>query len=598
MNDLKLEGKHPCPACREHFSISIDSISNKGICEKCDSSFFFVLCSYCQNIIYFNEKIFIDGYYIKCPYSICGMMNCFIWCDRCNKSFILRKPYREGSPINCVHCNKVIRKIKCPYQICSNNPIELDKDYIFGQRLSCNHINGEKMFFQKLQCYFCYKNLVWSNNKGKKYIEGQPIICPYENCGKKMNSLTCRRCNAYVVFKKGKLELGMKIKCQISQCKNVFNVCFCPLCFTLIYRDGQIIEGETIICPNIKCKISFQFINCCFCGKPNFWLDSKNLIYTPSQRVKCSCGKTFIKMKCPHCGELIVSLKGIILLGKKYNCLSCKKEFALYYCSQCETNNMVKYDENSMIKPWKCNKCYNFMPSIQCPFCFLYGKCPNKKIGTEGEVICPYKDCLKTFYYYKCFICKKDFTDKLFRATDITCIHCRQKFGNNQCPQCKTITYYIQDNEKMEVDSYTCEVCQKTVIDNKVERTLPKIDLLPVNFSEGITFIYDQPEPDENEIKIEKALVKSAIYQIDPQKIIKTKYQMMINQSIKQKTSDLVENNTKCVICMLNNKISVFVPCGHRCACYECAKTVYNKLKKCPLCRDSITDMIPKVIDD
>ena len=73
---------------------------------------------------------------------------------------------------------------------------------------------------------------------------------------------------------------------------------------------------------------------------------------------------------------------------------------------------------------------------------------------------------------------------------------------------------------------------------------------------------------------------------------------MMINQSIKQKTSDLVENNTKCVICMLNNKISVFVPCGHRCACYECAKTVYNKLKKCPLCRDSITDMIPKVIDD
>ena len=30
----------------------------------------------------------------------------------------------------------------------------------------------------------------------------------------------------------------------------------------------------------------------------------------------------------------------------------------------------------------------------------------------------------------------------------------------------------------------------------------------------------------------------------------------------------------------------------------EMYERVYNKLKKCPLCRDSITDMIPKVIDD
>ncbi len=50
-------------------------------------------------------------------------------------------------------------------------------------------------------------------------------------------------------------------------------------------------------------------------------------------------------------------------------------------------------------------------------------------------------------------------------------------------------------------------------------------------------------------------------------------------------------------MCLENPKESVFVPCGHRCMCYECAVKSYEKFKKCPLCQVTSTDILKKVYD-
>lgn len=48
---------------------------------------------------------------------------------------------------------------------------------------------------------------------------------------------------------------------------------------------------------------------------------------------------------------------------------------------------------------------------------------------------------------------------------------------------------------------------------------------------------------------------------------------------------------------MYNLKESVFVPCGHRCACYDCAIQTFKNFKKCPVCQTESTDILKKVYD-
>jgi hypothetical protein len=44
----------------------------------------------------------------------------------------------------------------------------------------------------------------------------------------------------------------------------------------------------------------------------------------------------------------------------------------------------------------------------------------------------------------------------------------------------------------------------------------------------------------------------------------------------------------ECVVCLEAKAIMAAVPCGHKCACQECAKL----LKKCPLCRTDVTNFL------
>ena len=53
-------------------------------------------------------------------------------------------------------------------------------------------------------------------------------------------------------------------------------------------------------------------------------------------------------------------------------------------------------------------------------------------------------------------------------------------------------------------------------------------------------------------------------------------------------------NGIECVVCTEPIQARIgFVPCGHTNCCMKCAQTIGNTDKKCPVCRESITKLMP-----
>lgn len=52
--------------------------------------------------------------------------------------------------------------------------------------------------------------------------------------------------------------------------------------------------------------------------------------------------------------------------------------------------------------------------------------------------------------------------------------------------------------------------------------------------------------------------------------------------------------SSDCVVCLSNEKDTVFVPCGHYYCCLECS----TRLKDCPICRTRILQKINKSLMD
>ena len=52
------------------------------------------------------------------------------------------------------------------------------------------------------------------------------------------------------------------------------------------------------------------------------------------------------------------------------------------------------------------------------------------------------------------------------------------------------------------------------------------------------------------------------------------------------------EEDTDCVICMDNQKDTVFGPCGHFNCCRTCADHILKTTSKCPMCRSVLTFII------
>jgi len=52
----------------------------------------------------------------------------------------------------------------------------------------------------------------------------------------------------------------------------------------------------------------------------------------------------------------------------------------------------------------------------------------------------------------------------------------------------------------------------------------------------------------------------------------------------------------KCVICLIDQRSTLFVPCGHLACCADCADILTSKDAKCPICRSKLQRVIKNVV--
>jgi len=48
----------------------------------------------------------------------------------------------------------------------------------------------------------------------------------------------------------------------------------------------------------------------------------------------------------------------------------------------------------------------------------------------------------------------------------------------------------------------------------------------------------------------------------------------------------------ECCVCLNENPMCGFIPCGHCCACEECGKDIMKESRQCPICRQQCTGIL------
>ena len=553
-------------------------------------------CPECNQIIFFN-KIEYDGYNIFCPYISCHATTCSVKCTKCNKKIFFNTKYKyyQGDEVECKECKFSFKKVKCPCLDCPKS-FELPIDYCEGNQLKCDHDGkggSAPLYFQKLGCWYCGRHCVWNNSKGKVYIEGQEIQCPYKECGNVTNKIVCPKCKQMTPIVKANLEMGKKINCLMKNCNTTYNIYFCPFCKKSGYGDGSPIAGKKITCQN--CDKSFYFVNCFYCKQINFWKEPKK--YIPCQTIVCNndyCNKTSALIQCPFCQKVNHFTKGVFGLGKEYACsyTQCKKEFTILYCGNCNMTQ-IKSPTLSPDVLFTCDICKKYMPTVQCPSCMKFCSPNNNgmKLKNCSIIKCPYSSCGKIFYYYICPFCKHDFNSNTYSNLNIKCPFkkCNKSFSYFICKNCNNENYKRSNEDSMEVDTEEmfCENCkEKNSIANSPENN-NFIEVKKANIVQGEKYIFDKPEEDPYDRRIIDNLIKTKIYDI------------MINK-INDEDEENKENKL-CVICMTNPIEWILAPCGHKCLCSgpNCGQVYKNNPgKNCPICKEKIIGILEKVIDD
>ena len=589
-----LDKETQCPICNQLiiFNVKSEDIS----CNNCKKNFMYKFCPECNQIIFFN-KIEYDGYNIFCPYISCHATTCSVKCTKCNKKIFFNTKYKyyQGDEVECKECKFSFKKVKCPCLDCPKS-FELPIDYCEGNQLKCDHDGkggSAPLYFQKLGCWYCGRHCVWNNSKGKVYIEGQEIQCPYKECGNVTNKIVCPKCKQMTPIVKANLEMGKKINCLMKNCNTTYNIYFCPFCKKSGYGDGSPIAGKKITCQN--CDKSFYFVNCFYCKQINFWKEPKK--YIPCQTIVCNndyCNKTSALIQCPFCQKVNHFTKGVFGLGKEYSCsyTQCKKEFTILYCGNCNMTQ-IKSPTLSPDVLFTCDICKKYMPTVQCPSCMKFCSPNNNgmKLKNCSIIKCPYSSCGKIFYYYICPFCKHDFNSNTYSNLNIKCPFkkCNKSFSYFICKNCNNENYKRSNEDSMEVDTEEmfCENCkEKNSIANSPENN-NFIEVKKANIVQGEKYIFDKPEEDPYDRRIIDNLIKTKIYDI------------MINK-INDEDEDNKENKL-CVICMTNPIEWILAPCGHKCLCSgpNCGQVYKNNPgRNCPICKEKIIGILEKVIDD
>lgn len=65
-----------------------------------------------------------------------------------------------------------------------------------------------------------------------------------------------------------------------------------------------------------------------------------------------------------------------------------------------------------------------------------------------------------------------------------------------------------------------------------------------------------------------------------------------MNNILESNSTDNSDSNTICICCMKNQRETTFNPCGHVCCCMLCSIKIFQRDKKCPLCRKDCQNFI------
>ena len=614
-----------CPQCSETVinlqnsseaeSSIINMEFNSIICKKCETKFCFILCAYCENFIYMKihpkaaKYNGLNGFNIKCPYKSCEKEFYFSECFKCHRSQKIKNYFKEGDIITCTYedCKCKYIQFYCPVKECIDvqsieKPIEY-KNFPEGVLLLHKKEGEKEALFQKINCFYCWRPIVFRSEKSKKnkYWECQKVTCPYKNCKKIFNRIICPFCFKEIFVNEGWYEMGSKIRCQ--NCKNNFSKLICPSCCKINVCKNDHFTLGYVICGFKNCLNHNYMINCIFCRKINIF---KKKIPIKGQIIKCGyCQKTFNEISCPFCKLKNPFPLSDFCFGKVYKCayLSCMKEFQFLVCPNCF--GCLFISETKEGKKRKCNQCNTVFMNWGCPFCCSSILDKNSCLKLGQLVKCPLKKCEKVYSFVQCSICDKlifSRENESILGTSIKCNHpgCGAYTLAINCPKCHAkIMYKGERNNLIEGEQISCSNCGEKFRFKK-NNEIYNNELIILEEIVGGTINFGIEDVDENflmkeDLFLDKGCKKSTLY---PTQFTSSNYS--INSSIDIAIDGENEqkiNLGECIVCHNHLKESIFYPCGHRCTCYNCAVIVFTVNKKCPKCNKEAKCIIRKIYE-
>ena len=601
-------------------------------CESCLKFFTFLICPHCKYKIYFqSEKESKDdlnglnGTNIKCPYLNCNKFIFITKCPKCNRNQKLQCNIPDGKPLTCQfkECSHNYLYINCPVKNCQEVSI-LNKEaslkrFPDGMLFVHNDKNkNEKIIFQKIICHYCIRPIIYKSTEKdiQRYYEGQKIICPYEDCKKAFNRITCPICSFVIIFDNGWYRMGTRIKC--ANCQDIFSKILCPKCNKILtFQKGNFTEGYILTCGFKNCRFKCQIVNCVHCRRMNFF-SKENLIL--GQAIRChysDCKKIFNQIICPFCNEYNVFPNGDFFFGRNYQCIyrNCLRMFTYFICPFCFDFSMnEKYEEGLNLECLNCRKTFF---NTGCPFC--------KKIilvkqvtVRQGQLIqCPNIECNKIFSFIACPSCKRlvfSRENKSIFGQSLKCsfIECKCVFITIKCNHCEKKIILKNKEEIRPNEIIKCPNCKKEVnCSYESNETILKDNLILLNIAEGNGINFGKGNIDENFIAKNEIMIKcdkiyknpsligvSSEMDMSTKKQIDNSSQVYYNNSY-QETYYLNRNKNVilkvCMLCQNNPRESVFVPCGHRCTCYHCGILFFTTHKKCPKCQKDARTFIKRI---
>jgi hypothetical protein len=448
----------------------------------------------------------------KCSYSVI-----LLKCHTCQSHNIFKSDrIKTNFPFTCKSCKNLNTFYICSKEDCNETKISALTQGTQGNQLTCYNLKCKTRFTQ-IDCKFCSRvcsfikvskqKPVFSQDFNedifiKKYIPGQTILCPYEDCKNTFSMKHCNKCLISIYSKSNKNKIGEPYLC--ITCKETNLNIFCVDCQRkILFSENNLYSfGNLLKCPYSSCGTSFYLMKCSKCDRFNYF--SKNL-YRPLQPFKCGysdCENNVLisgnnsYTLCEFCGfcQIINGTK----YGKEYKCTNCKKPQVYTACTCGDIRILNQENKFDNLQVVKCNSCLKLYYNRYCLHCegLLFLDSKKYKLGMTIE--CPYDNCKKLFNTLPCVNCGflieyKDPQD-YFEGMSMNCAKCSYWSNIVSCALCTKPMLFTNLRDKYprmmfkEILCFCDEKFYVTGIHKKIYKALPII------FSQPGKIIFTHPE--------------------------------------------------------------------------------------------------------